>query len=104
MKRSFLLFVLSSVLLFSGCSNLMHPKADEFYAQAKGATGKQTALDLLAMMEASAQQAYTFNKELEAVFRRLWNFKNDTALRAFHLDLFSDRLKELKKVLQSIPL
>ena len=143
MKRSFLLIVLASVLLFSGCSNLMHPKADEFYAQAKGATGKQTALALLAMMEVSAQQArtelgespgldnlhnqlhafhgtfckfteqqsattafeqaYTLNKELKTIFHRLRNFKNDTSLRAVHLDLFSGRLKELKEVLQSIP-
>ena len=143
MTRFFLLFVLSSVLLVSGCGSLMHPKADEFYSQAKGATGKQTALALLAMMEDSVQQAktelgespgldnlhnqfhafhgtfcefteqqsatsafeqaYTLNKELKTVFRRLWKFKNDTALRAFHLDLFSDRLKELKEVLQSIP-
>jgi len=143
MKRSFLLFALSSVLLVSGCGSLMHPKADEFYSQAKGVTGKQTALALLAMMEDSAQQAktelgespgldnlhnqfhafhgtfcefteqqsattafeqaYTLNKELKTVFHRLWKFKNDTALRVFHLDLFSDRLKELKEVLQSIP-
>jgi hypothetical protein len=143
MTRSFLLFVLSSVLLVSGCGSLMRPKADEFYFQAKDVTGKQTALALLAMMEDSAQQAktelgespgldnlhnqfhafhgtfcefteqqsattafeqaYTLNKELKTVFRRLWKFKNDTALRAVHLDLFSDRLKELKEVLQSIP-
>ncbi|MGV7228451.1 MAG: hypothetical protein ACQ9IQ_07300 [Nitrospirales bacterium] len=143
MTRFFLLFVLSSVLLLSGCGSLMHPKADEFYSQAKGATGKQTALALLAMMEDSVQQAktelgespgldnlhnqfhafhgtfcefteqqsattafekaYTLNKELKAIFHRLWNFKNDTALRVFHLGLFSDRLKELKEVLQSIP-
>ena len=143
MKGSFLLFVLSSVLLLSGCSSLIHPKAEEFYSQAKGVTGKQTALALLAMMETSAQraraeqgespeldnlhnqfhafhrtfcefteqqsattafeQAYTLNKELKAIFHRLWKFKNDTALRAIHLDLFSDRLKELKEVLQSIP-
>jgi len=143
MTRFFLLFVLSSVLLVSGCGSLMHPKADEFYSQAKGVTGKQTALALLAMMEDSVQQAktelgespgldnlhnqfhafhgtfcefteqqsattafeqaYTLNKELKTVFRRLWKFKNDTALRAVHLDLFSDRLKELKEVLQSIP-
>jgi len=143
MTRSFLLFVLSSVLLVSGCGSLMHPKADEFYSQAKGVTGKQTALALLAMMEDSAQQAktelgespgldnlhnqfhafhgtfcefteqqsattafehaYTLNKELKTIFHRLLNFKNDTALRAVHLDLFSVRLKELKEVLQSIP-
>jgi hypothetical protein len=143
MKRSLLLFALSSVLLVSGCGSLMHPKADDFYSQAKGVTGKHTALALLAMMEDSAQQAkteqgespeldnlhnqfhafhgtfcefteqqsattafeqaYTLNKELKTIFHRLWKFKNDTALRAFHLDLFSDRLKELKEVLPSIP-
>jgi len=59
MKRSFLLFALSSVLLVSGCGSLMHPKADEFYSQGKGETGKQTAPALLTMMEASAQQAKT---------------------------------------------
>ena len=143
MKRSFLLYFLSSVLLFPGCSSLMHPQADEFYSQAKGETGKQTALTLLSMMEDSAQQAktelgespgldnlhnqfhafhgtfcefteqqsattafeqaYTLNKELKTIFHRLWKFKNDNALRSAHLDLFSDRLNELKEVLQSIP-
>jgi outer membrane murein-binding lipoprotein Lpp len=143
MKHAIVLFAVSSVLLFSGCSSLMHPKADEFYTQAKGETGKQTALALLAMMETSVpqakkelgespgldnlhnqfhafhntfcefteqqsattafEQAYTINKELKTVFHRLWKFKDDTALRGIHLDLFSDRLQELKKVLQSIP-
>ena len=50
------LLALSSVLLLSGCSSLMHPKSKEFYTQAKGATGQQTALALLAMMETSVQQ------------------------------------------------
>jgi len=143
MKHAIVLFAVSIVLLFSSCSSLMHPKADEFYTQAKGETGKQTALALLAMMETSVpqakgelgespgldnlhnqfhalhktfcefteqqsattafEQAYTINKELKTVFHRLWKFKDDTALRGIHLDLFSDRLQELKKVLQSIP-
>ncbi len=37
----------------------MHPKAGEFYTQAKGETGKHTALALLTMMESSVQQAKT---------------------------------------------
>lgn len=59
MTRSILFLALSSVLLLSGCSSLMHPKSKEFYTQAKGATGQQTALALLAMMETSVQQAKT---------------------------------------------
>lgn len=143
MNLGFLRLALCSVLLLSGCSSLMHPKADEFYNQAKGATGTQTALALLAMMEASAQQAkvelgespgldnlhnqfhalhktfcefteqqsaatafeqaYTLNKELRTIFHRLWKFKNDTALRAVHLDLFLARVYELQSVIQTIP-
>ncbi len=43
------------------------------------------------------------NKELNTVSDRLWKSKNDIALRAVHLHLFSDRLKETKEVLQSSP-
>jgi len=49
------------------------------------------------------EQAYTLNKELKTIFHRLWKFKDDTALRGVHLDLFSDRLHEIKQVLQTIP-
>ncbi len=143
MNHRVLSLAIASLLLLSSCGSLFHPKAEEFYNQAKGATGQQTALALISMMETSVQQAktevgespgldnlhnqfhafhktfcefteaqsattafeqaYTLNKELKTVFHRLWKFKNDTALRTIHLDLFSDRLKELKEVLQSIP-
>ena len=129
--------------LLPGCSSLMHPKADTFYHQAKGDSGKQTAFNLLDMMDRSAQQArneigdspgfqdlhnqfhalhkslcdfsetqsattayehaLTLNKELKTVFHRLDKFKNDTALRAIHLDLFTSRLQEFRAILQSIP-
>ena len=59
MTPSVIFLALSSILFLSGCSGLIHPKAEEFYAQAKGATGQQTALALLAMMETSVQQAQT---------------------------------------------
>lgn len=39
--------------------SLFHPQAEEFYQQAKGATGRETALTLASMMETSAQQAKT---------------------------------------------
>jgi hypothetical protein len=55
-----LLFVsLASLVLFSGCMSLFHPQAEEFYQQAKGATGQDTALTLISMMDTSAQQAKT---------------------------------------------
>jgi hypothetical protein len=47
------------LLLLSGCMSLFHPQAEEWYQQAKGATGRQTALTLISMMDASAQQART---------------------------------------------
>ena len=55
-----LLFVtLASLVLLSGCMSLFHPQAEEFYQQAKGATGQDTALTLISMMDTSAQQAKT---------------------------------------------
>jgi hypothetical protein len=132
-----------SLLLLSGCMSLFHPQAGEWYQQAKGATGRQTALTLISMMDATAQQArtelgespglnnlhnqfhalhktfcdfsdqqaattayektLTLHKELKTVFHRLWKFKNDTSLRALHLDLFLSRLQELQTAFQSIP-
>ena len=89
MTRSVLFLALSSVLLLSGCSSLMHPKAEEFYTQAKGATGQQTALALLAMMETSAQQAKTelgespglekLHNQFHALHRTLCDFSEQTA-------------------------
>ncbi|MDR4493329.1 MAG: hypothetical protein AB7P17_10395 [Nitrospirales bacterium] len=49
------------------------------------------------------EQAVTLNKELKAVFHRLWKFKNDTPLRTVHLDLMLSRIRELHSVLQAIP-
>lgn len=49
------------------------------------------------------EHTLTLNKELKTVFHRLWKFKNDTSLRAIHLDLFLSRLQELRTAVQSIP-
>ena len=143
MKHRILGVTLTSLLLVSGCMSLFHPQAEEWYQQAKGATGQQTALTLISMLDTTAQQArsevgespglnnlhdqfhalhktfcdfsdqqaattgyeqaLTLQKELETVFHRLWKFKNDTSLRAIHLDLFVKRLQELRTSVQSIP-
>jgi hypothetical protein len=59
MKRLILFITLAGLLLLSGCMSLFHPQAEKFYQEAKGATGTQTALTLIAMMDSTAQQAKT---------------------------------------------
>jgi len=143
MKHRILCVTLAGLLLLSSCMSLFHPKAEEWYQQAKGTTGQQTALTLISMLDTTAQQArsevgeslglnnlhnqfhalqktfcdfsdqqaattayeqaLTLQKELKTVFHRLWKFKNDTSLRAIHVDLFVARLQELRTALQSIP-
>jgi hypothetical protein len=46
--------------------------------------------------------AYTHDKELWAIFKRLWNFKDAQPHRDQHLDLLSEELKELRATLQTI--
>lgn len=46
--------------------------------------------------------AVTHNKELKAIFRRLWKFKDDQPQRDQHLDLFVSELTELRETLQSL--
>lgn len=126
----------------SGCSYLFYPRAGDYAAQAKGATGVETMINLTNMMEASAKAAkggkgvdnalddfhnqfhalsdafcgvtkeqaetpaydlaVTHKKELYAIFRRLWKFKDDQPQRDQHLDLFIGELKELRDTLQTI--
>lgn len=51
--------VLVTVLLgtINGCSYLFYPRADDYAAQAKGATGVDTMVNLTNMMEATAAKA-----------------------------------------------
>jgi hypothetical protein len=51
--------VLAGLLFLPGCMSLFHPQAEEWYQQAKGATGQQTALTLISIMDTTAQQART---------------------------------------------
>ena len=126
----------------SGCSYLFYPRADDYAAEARGASGVETMINLSNMMEATASKAkggkgvdtafddlhnqfhalsdafcgvtdaqaktpaydlaVTHKKELTAIFKRLWKFKDDQPQRDQHLDLFSAELKELRDTLQMI--
>jgi hypothetical protein len=46
--------------------------------------------------------AVTHNKELGAIFRRLWKFKDDQPQRNQHLDLFVSELQEMRQTLQTL--
>ena len=134
-----LAFVLTSL---SGCSYLFYPRASDYAAQAKGASGVETMINLTNMMEATVAKtkggkgndtafddlhnqyhalggafcgatdaqtkipaydlAVTHKKELTAIFKRLWKFKDDQPQRDQHLDLLSTELKELRDTLQTI--
>jgi hypothetical protein len=57
--RRFVEFLTLSILLIglSGCSYLFYPRAGDYAAQAKGASGVETMINLTNMMEASAKAA-----------------------------------------------
>ena len=46
--------------------------------------------------------AVTHNKELWAIFKRLWKFKDDQPQRDQHLDLFAAEVREARETLQTI--
>jgi hypothetical protein len=46
--------------------------------------------------------AVTHNKELWAIFKRVWKFKDDQPQRDQHLDLFAAEVRELRDTLQTI--
>lgn len=88
-------------------------------AKAKGGKGNDAAFDdyhnqlhalLDAYCEVTKEQqktpaydlAVTHKKELVAIFKRLWKFKDDQPQRDQHLDLSIAELKELRETLQTI--
>lgn len=88
-------------------------------AKAKGGKGNDAAFDdyhnqlhalLDAYCEVTKEQqktpaydlAVTHKKELIAIFKRLWKFKDDQPQRDQHLDLSIAELKELRETLQTI--
>jgi hypothetical protein len=46
--------------------------------------------------------AVTHNKELWAIFKRVWKFKDEQPQRDQHLDLFATEVRELRETLQTI--
>lgn len=46
--------------------------------------------------------AVTHNKELWAIFKRVWKFKDEQPQREQHLDLFATEVKELRETLQTL--
>lgn len=143
MPRTAGLFALTLLLMsLTGCSYLFYPRADDYAAQAKGATGVETLINLTNMMEATAAKAkggkgldnalddyhnqlhallnsfcgvkkeqadtpaydlaVTHKKELKAIFKRLWKFKDDQPQRDQHLDLSIAELRELRETLQTL--
>ena len=46
--------------------------------------------------------AVTHTKELWAVFKRVWKFKDDQPQRSQHLELFASELRELRESLQAL--
>ena len=46
--------------------------------------------------------AVTHNKELWAIFKRVWKFKDDQPQREQHLDLFATEVRELRETLQTL--
>ena len=143
MQRTIGILLLALTLTsLSGCRYLFYPRAGDYVAQAKGASGVETIINLTNMMEATAGMAkggkgndaafddlhnqfhalngafcgitdaqtktptydlaVTHKKEMTAIFKRLWKFKNDQPQRDQHLDLLSEELKELRSTLHMI--
>ena len=92
---------------------------EETAGKAKGGKGTDAALDdyhnqfhalLDSYCDVAKEQrrtsaydlAVTHNKELTAIFWRLWKFKDDQPQRDQHLDLSIAELRELRETLRSI--
>lgn len=57
--RKIAVILATAALIFglSGCSYMFYPRADDYAAKAKGTTNVETVLNLITMMEASAEAA-----------------------------------------------
>lgn len=76
---------------FDDLHNQVHALNDSFCG-VTSAQAKTPAYDL----------AITHKKELKAIFRRLWKFKDDQPQRDQHLDLLITEMKELRDTVQTI--
>ncbi|WP_447974391.1 hypothetical protein [Nitrospira sp. Kam-Ns4a] len=65
-------------LMLAGCGSLMHPKAGEFLAQARGASGVETAINLTTMIErtiAELQGKSDYEAGLDRLHNQLYALK-----------------------------
>ncbi len=76
---------------FDDLHNQFHALDDSFC----GVTAAQSKTPAYAL-------AVTHKKELSAIFKRLWKFKDNQPQRDQHLDLLSAELKELRETVQVI--
>jgi len=76
---------------FDDLHNQFHALSDSFC----GVTDAQSNTPAYAL-------AVTHKKELGAIFKRLWKFKDDQPQRDQHLELLATELKELRETLQTI--
>ena len=76
---------------FDDLHNQFHALRNSFC----GVTDAQTKTPAYAL-------AVTHKKELDAIFWRLWKFKDDQPQRDQHLDLLSAEVKELRDTLQTV--
>jgi len=76
---------------FDDLHNQFHALLDAFCG-VTDAQAKTPAYDL----------AVTHKKEMVAIFKRLWKFKEDQPQRDQHLDLFATELRELRDTLQTL--
>jgi hypothetical protein len=76
---------------FDDLHNQLHALLDSFCGVTE-AQAKMPAYDL----------AVTHKKEMLAIFKRLWKFKNDQPQRDQHLDLLAAEVKELRETLQTL--
>ena len=75
--------------------NDLHNQFHALHDSMCGVTKEQAETPAYAM-------AVTINKELGAIFRRLWKFRDDQARRDDHLDHFAKEVRELRETLQTI--
>lgn len=76
---------------FDDLHNQFHALSDAFCG-VTDAQAKTPAYDL----------AVTHKKEMTAIFKRLWKFKEDQPQRDQHLDLLATELEELRGTLQAL--
>jgi uncharacterized protein YukE len=78
-------------MAFDDLHNQFHALSDSFC----GVTDAQSKTPAYAL-------AVTHKKELSAIFKRLWKFKDDQPQRDQHLELLATELKELRETLRTI--